>query len=87
MVDEQPENSAEEAQEEDFLEKLQRKSAKWPLVQACTTQLMKEINERYVPLYELKMQSKVEGIDFGLEQATALNKREHMAEQARLRIV
>ena len=30
-----------------------------------------EIIDKYVPLHQLKMQSKIEGIDKGLEQAAA----------------
>ena len=33
--------------------------------------------EKYAPLYELKMQSKVEGIDVGFEQVVAEAKQEY----------
>ena len=38
---------------------------------------MKEIHDKYAPLYELKMQSKIEGIDIGLEQAVAEHKQRY----------
>ena len=46
---------------------------------------MKELIEKYAPLHELKMQSKIEGIDIGLEQVALEHKRIHNEEQARLR--
>ena len=33
--------------------------------------------DKYVPLYELKMTSKIEGIDKGLEQAAAEQRKIH----------
>ena len=38
---------------------------------------LSEMIDRYVPLYELKMQSKVEGFDVGLEQAAAEERKKH----------
>ena len=38
-----------------------------------------EIIDKYVPLYELKMTSKIEGIDKGLEQAAAEQRKIHQA--------
>ena len=35
---------------------------------------MKDILDKYVPLYELKWQSKIEGLKIGLEQVAAEHK-------------
>ena len=48
---------------------------------------IKEILDNYVPLYELKMQSKIEGVDIGLKLAVAENKQDYLAEQTRHRII
>ena len=47
--------------------------------------VLKELNDKYAPLYDLKMQSKIEGIELGLEIAAAEHKRSHNAELARVR--
>ena len=38
------------------------------LLHALIEPLVKEISDKYAPLYELKMQSKIEGIEIGFEQ-------------------
>jgi len=38
---------------------------------------IKELVEKYVPLYELKMHSKIEGIEIGFEQVVTEQKREY----------
>ena len=46
-----------------------------------------EIIDKYVPLYELKMTSKIEGIDKGLEQAAAEQRKIHQAQLLRERAI
>ena len=46
-----------------------------PVLQSSIDPMLKEVIDKYAPLYELKMQSRVEGIDVGLEQAAIEHKR------------
>ena len=48
-------------------------------------QVLKETIDKYAPLHELKMQSRMEGINLGLEVAAKEQKRIFQAEQQRLR--
>ena len=59
---------------------MDRKMKNIPLLQAVIDPVLKELNDKYAPLHELKMQSKIEGIEFGLEIAAAEHKRSHHAE-------
>ena len=51
-----------------------------PVLQSCIDPLLKEVIDKYAPLHELKMQSRIEGIDVGLEQAAIEHKRAYQAE-------
>ena len=65
--------------EDDFFEKLDRKRPNLPQLQVMI-EPSKEIVERYAPLYELKFQSKIEGIEQGLDQVASMQKRDYLAE-------
>ena len=41
---------------------MDRKRQNLPLLQAVIDPVLKDLNDKYAPLYELKMQSKIEGI-------------------------
>ena len=55
------------------MKKLDRKRPNLPLIQAFMDPA-KEIVDKYAPLHELKYQTKIEGIDIGLEQEAANQK-------------
>ena len=68
------------------MNKFDSKRPNAPLLQGLIDPVVKEINDKYAPLHELKMQSKIEGIEVGFEQAAAEYKREYQANQNRLRL-
>ena len=53
----------------------QKRPTMAPLLQSLLDPQMKDILEKYVPLYELKWQSKIGGLKIGLEQVAAKHKR------------
>lgn len=69
-----------------FMSKMDNKRPNAPLLQSLIDPIIKELNDKYAPLHELKMQSKIEGIDIGFEQAAVEHKRDHVAVQNRLRL-
>ena len=48
--------------------------------------ILKGLNEKYVPLYELKWDSKIEGIDTDLSDAAKVSREEHSEHMAKLRM-
>ena len=60
-----------------FMAKLDLKRSTAPILMTLVEPTVKEISDKYAPLYELKMQSKIEGIEIGLEQTAIEHKREH----------
>ena len=57
-----------------------KRSAAASLLLSPVEPILKEISEKYAPLHELKMQSKIEGIEIGLEQTAIEQKIEYQAE-------